>query len=76
MAISVLWRNPFEKISSIDDDVDVSVISVIMTYITCFPQQSKDFLITNGLQLPEEALRQTLYDYPSHLQILNYQKII
>lgn len=73
LAISVLWRNPLEIISS-ENDVDDRIISIMKTYIACIPQKSKDSLMKNDLQLSEEILRQASYDYPSYLQILNYQK--
>ncbi|CAI2168491.1 3296_t:CDS:1 [Funneliformis geosporum] len=70
LAISVLWKNPLTETLKVKQS-----ISVITTYITCLPQESKDSLIANGLQLPEKVLRRELYDYPSHLQILNYQNL-
>ncbi|RGB36724.1 hypothetical protein C1646_666764 [Rhizophagus diaphanus] len=73
LAISILWRNPLENISS-ENDVDDRIISIMKTYIACISQKSKDSLMKNNLQLSEEILRQASYDYPSHLQILNVQK--
>ncbi|GBB91307.1 hypothetical protein RclHR1_01850017 [Rhizophagus clarus] len=75
LAISILWRNPLESISSENDDDDDRMISIMKTYLTFISQKSKDSLMKNDLKLPEEILRQASYDYPSHLQILNYQKL-
>ncbi|RIA88471.1 hypothetical protein C1645_774739 [Glomus cerebriforme] len=75
LAISILWRNPLEIINNGYNGYNnkISIILIIKTYITCLPKESKDSFIKNGFQLSEEILRQASHDYPSHLQIINYQ---
>ncbi|CAG8544158.1 39244_t:CDS:2 [Gigaspora margarita] len=75
-AISILWQNPLELLYQNDDSeyFETDVKSVIKTYISCLPKESKLMLSFTDLciDLLTSSSSIPTFNYPSFLHTLNY----
>ncbi|CAG8587184.1 8745_t:CDS:2 [Racocetra fulgida] len=74
-AISILWQNPLEILYQNDDSeyFETNVKSVIKTYISCLPKESKLMLSFTDLCVDLlSASSIPTFNYPSFLHTLNY----
>ncbi|CAG8506397.1 9802_t:CDS:2 [Acaulospora morrowiae] len=61
IAIPLLWSHPFEHYAFGESAADI-----IQIYISCLPEDERQFLIDEGLKLPPPS--SPLFDYPKYLQ--------
>ncbi|CAG8526843.1 5060_t:CDS:2 [Cetraspora pellucida] len=73
-AISILWQNPLEILYQNDDSeyFETNVKSVIKTYISCLPKESKLMLSFTDLCIDLLTSSIPTFNYPSFLLTLNY----
>ncbi|CAG8490749.1 11713_t:CDS:2 [Dentiscutata heterogama] len=73
-AISILWQNPFEILYQNDDSeyFETDVKSIIKTYISCLPKESKLMLSFPDLCIDLLTSSIPTFNYPSFLHTLNY----
>ncbi|RIB19241.1 hypothetical protein C2G38_1280498 [Gigaspora rosea] len=73
-AISILWQNPLELLYQNDDSeyFETDVKSVIKTYISCLPKESKLMLSFTDLCIDLLTSSIPTFNYPSFLHTLNY----
>src|SRR5438045_9187218 len=64
--IPVLWRNPWRY------DIDYSSKSYLFAiFISCLPNNTKEFLTSEGIQLLSASYQSLLFDYFSFCRIIN-----